>query len=75
LSGALTSPKIEKGLTTYLPEASSFRMQIKVRRLVGSMAAALEEDHTGAYVGWIAGLLIILAVLGAGAFLWFHYHP
>jgi hypothetical protein len=50
-------------------------MQIKVRRLVRSMAAALEESSSGAYLGWIAGLLIILAVIGVGAFLWFHYHP
>jgi len=26
-------------------------------------------------VGWIAGLLVILAVLGVGAGLWFHFHP
>jgi hypothetical protein len=25
--------------------------------------------------GWIAGLLVILAVLSVGAFLWFSYHP
>ena len=25
--------------------------------------------------GWIAGFLVILGVLGVGAWLWFSYHP
>jgi len=25
--------------------------------------------------GWIAGALAILAILAAGAALWFHFHP
>jgi hypothetical protein len=32
-------------------------------------------DAQGANAGWIASLLVILAVMGAGAVLWFHFHP
>ncbi len=31
--------------------------------------------RTGPYTGWIAGALAILAILAAGAVLWFMYHP
>jgi hypothetical protein len=40
----------------------------------GSEVSAFEDDR-GAYAGWIAGGLVILAVLAIGAGLWFHYHP
>jgi len=33
------------------------------------------EDERGAYAGWLAGGLVILAVLLVGVGLWFHYHP
>ena len=33
------------------------------------------EVTGGAYTGWIVSALIIAAVLGVGAVLWFTYHP
>jgi hypothetical protein len=38
-----------------------------------SQSRAERPYHPNA--GWIAGFLVILAVLGAGAVLWFTYHP
>ncbi|HTT73739.1 MAG TPA: hypothetical protein VMG99_06295 [Thermoplasmata archaeon] len=32
------------------------------------------EDDRGAYVGWLVGGLVILAVVVVMAGLWFHYH-
>jgi hypothetical protein len=34
-----------------------------------------EDGDRGAYNGWIAAGIVILAVLAIGAGLWFHYHP
>ncbi len=42
--------------------------------MAGSELSSIEDDR-GAYAGWIAGGLVILAVLAIGAGLWFHYHP
>ncbi len=42
--------------------------------MAASSASQLEDDRS-AYTGWIAGSLVILAVLAIGAGLWFHYHP
>ena len=33
------------------------------------------EGSGGAYAGWIAAGIVILAVLAMGAALWFKYHP
>lgn len=33
------------------------------------------DDESGLYTGWIAGALVITAVLATGAFFWFRYHP
>ncbi|MGA8665137.1 MAG: hypothetical protein WB809_08805 [Thermoplasmata archaeon] len=38
-----------------------------------SPAAARRPRHPNA--GWVAGSLVILGVLAAGAYLWFSYHP
>jgi hypothetical protein len=33
------------------------------------------ETAGGTYTGWVAGALVIVAVLVIAAVLWFHYHP
>jgi hypothetical protein len=33
------------------------------------------SDSEGVYTGWIAGGLVIAAVLGVGAIFWFMHHP
>jgi hypothetical protein len=40
-----------------------------------SATSATPEMRTGEYTGWIASLLVIVAVLSVGAGLWFYYHP
>ena len=35
----------------------------------------VDAQTGGSNAGWIAGLLIILAVLAVGGALWFTYHP
>jgi hypothetical protein len=35
----------------------------------------MDDEDRGAYIGWLAGGLVIVAVLAVGAGLWFHYHP
>lgn len=37
--------------------------------------AASAEREPNPYAGWIAGGLIILAILAVGATLWFSHHP
>jgi hypothetical protein len=41
---------------------------------VATHASSADTDR-GVYSGWIASALVILAVLGIGAILWFHFHP
>lgn len=38
-------------------------------------ANRMDSEDRGANNGWIAGFLVILAVLVAGGILWFSYHP
>lgn len=38
-------------------------------------ASAMDGEDRNANIAWVAGLLIILAVLVAGGVLWFSYHP
>ena len=33
------------------------------------------EDARNPYAGWLAGVLVILAVLAVGTGFWFFYHP
>jgi hypothetical protein len=33
------------------------------------------DDDRNVYAGWIAGLLIMFAILAAGGVIWFTYHP
>ncbi len=42
-----------------------------------SRGASAGADTTGdpSNIGWIAGFVIILAVLAIGGVLWFTYHP
>jgi len=42
-----------------------------------SMAGPVPRTETvlSRYAGWIAGTIVIVGVLGAGAVLWFMYHP
>ena len=39
-----------------------------------SAAAPIDDDYS-ANAGWLAGLLIVLAIVVVGAAVWFHYHP
>jgi hypothetical protein len=41
----------------------------------GTRLPAAAELRGGSYGGWIASLLIIVAVLAVGASLWFWFHP
>lgn len=34
-----------------------------------------EDDTSGSYAGWVAGALVIAAVLAVGAIFWFMHHP
>jgi hypothetical protein len=34
-----------------------------------------EDSGTASNIGWIAGFIIIVAVLAVGGVLWFTYHP
>ena len=38
-------------------------------------AGAMDGEDRRANLAWIAGFLVILAVLVVGAVLWFSYHP
>ncbi|HTW76902.1 MAG TPA: hypothetical protein VMG14_03960 [Thermoplasmata archaeon] len=38
-------------------------------------AGRMDAEGRGANNGWIAGFLVILAVLAVGAVLWFSHHP
>ncbi len=33
------------------------------------------ESDRGAYSGWIAGWIVIIAILAIGTVLWLRYHP
>jgi len=39
-----------------------------------STDASIEDDRN-AYAGWIAGLLVMFAILAVGGVIWFTYHP
>jgi len=41
---------------------------------VSSSPPAFENDRS-ANAGWIAGALVIVAIMATGAVLWFKYHP
>jgi hypothetical protein len=38
-------------------------------------ASAMDGEDRDANRAWIAGFLVILAVLAVGGILWFSYHP
>jgi hypothetical protein len=38
-------------------------------------ASSMDDQGRGANLGWIAGFLVIVAVLAVGAVLWFSFHP
>ncbi len=38
-------------------------------------AGSSSGAERGIYAGWLAGLLVIVAILAVGAYLWFTHHP
>lgn len=38
-------------------------------------AGSSPNAERGIYAGWLAGLLVIAAILAVGAYLWFTHHP
>jgi hypothetical protein len=36
---------------------------------------SVSAEEGGSYTGWLAGGMVILAILLIGAYLWFTYHP
>ena len=43
--------------------------------LRATTTSAVPASAWDLYKGWVVGFVIILIVMGAGAGLWFHYHP
>jgi hypothetical protein len=46
-----------------------------VRAVNATSGARMDNEGGGTNAGWIAGVIVILAVLAIGGALWFTFHP